>query len=268
VLGVHYYMTELDDEHEHPVGETLRRYFEQQVTPEVRARHTMAIHREAARIRIAEQRTLRVARRPRRAAVASLVGAMLVGSSTGALAASDDALPGDLLYTVKRGSEQARLFAAAPFSAMGDVHLDIAKTRVAEAQAAATERPGVVPQLVEETQKALQAAESEGVNVAAVAPELEEAAQAALVLAKETAPDEVIGLLPSASTPAPPAASPSPSPSNPAVASPAPSIGASPAPTATGPETGTADPAATPIPGAAETSTVVQPASSPSPTVP
>lgn len=266
VLGVHYFMTDMDD-YEHPVGETLRRYFDQQATPEVRARHTMAIHREAAKIRIAERRAVRLTRRPRRAVVASLVGAMLVGSSTGALAASDDSLPGDLLYPVKRSSEQARLFAAAPFSAVGTVHLDIAKTRVEEAAAVAVERPALVPELVREYNHALEAAQAEGVDVAAVAPELNEAANRALQVAVEVAPDEVIGLLP---PPTPgalvdPLASPSPSPSDPAAASPAPSPGASVA--------ATPDPNATATPGAPETSTagtvppLPSPSPSPSPTV-
>ncbi len=271
--GVHYYMTDLGDEHEHPVGQTLRRYFELQVTPEVRARHTMSIHREAAKIRLAERRAVRAARRPRRAVVASLVGAMLVGSSTGALAASDDSLPGDMLYPVKRGTEQARLFAAVPFSAVGPVHLDIAQTRVEEAGAVAHERPADVPQLVVEAEEALAAAEREGVDVAAVAPELAEAAGRAITVAVNTAPDEVIGLLPPDS-PALGAAGavPSPSPTVAAVQpSAAPSDGATvaPSPGADGsPDSGTVGlPVPTPaVPGILpESSTVGLPLPLPTP---
>lgn len=258
-------MTDLDGDYEHPVGETLRRYFEQQVTPEVRARHTMAIYSEAHKIRLAERRAVRVARRPRRAVVASLVGAMLVGSSTGALAASDDSLPGDILYPVKRSSEQARLFAAAPFSAVGTVHLDIAKARVEEAAALATARPTEVPHLVEEAKLAIEAAQAEGVDVAALAPDLQQAADSALALAEEADPDAVIGLLPppTPGAAAGPSVSPSPLPSDTALASPAPSPGASVAATP-GAETGVVG-VATPTPGAPETSTVTVPQPTPSP---
>lgn len=264
-------MTELDDEHEHPVGQMLRRHFELQATPEVKARHVMSIHREAARIRLAERRALRAARRPRRAVVASLVGAMLVGSSTGALAASDESMPGDALYPIKRGSEQARLFAAAPFSAVGSVHLDIARTRLQEAEAVASSRPADVPLLVSEASEALEAARREGENVAAIRPELEEAADRALAVAVTEDPDEVIGLLPS-SPGLGSGISPSPVPSAAALEpSPAPSDGASTTPSAgdDAPDPGTVGaptPTATPGPGAAETSTVTVPPPSPSPT--
>jgi hypothetical protein len=243
-------MTEkFDDNGEHPLAETLRLHYERHVAPDVAARHVMAIHREAARIRIAERRALRHARRPRRAVVASLAGAMLLGSSTGALAASDDALPGDLLYPVKRSSETARLLAAMPFSAQGTVHLDIATERAEEAQAAAQVRPGIVGDLVVQAQAALEAARRENApNAEVVAAAVNTTVQQALVAVADPA-----GADPAAA----PQVAPSPSTSE-ALSEPAavPSDGASP---------GASE--APSSPGTPETATVVTPTPTPAPSI-
>lgn len=267
-MGIYLSMT-LDDETEHPVGETLRRHYDLRVTPEVAAKHTMAIHREAARIRVAHRRELRSSWRPRRAVVASLVGAMLVGSSTGALAASEETLPGDLLYGVKRTSEQARLLAASTFAREGLVHLDIARMRVHEAQLAAPVRPvAVIEQLTAEAEAALDAARAEGVpNVGTLEAELLADASAAIAVSEATEEARVAA----APTPGPAVSaspsspSPSPSPSAPVLV-PSPSPSASPSQVAS-PQPSASEPSVEPSsPSEPESSTVGVPAPTPSPT--
>ena len=66
--------------------------------------------------------------------------AMLVGVTAGALAlsgvsaASTDSLPGDPLYQVKRSSEQAQLALAASDQTRGQLYLEFAHSRAAEAR--------------------------------------------------------------------------------------------------------------------------------------
>jgi hypothetical protein len=188
-------MTEEDDEIERAVA-ALRRTLEQRVDPDVAARHISGIHREAARIRLAKKRSLRAARRPRVAVLAALVGALLVGSSSMALAASDTAIPGDLLYPVKRSSEEVQLLVAVPFSNQGEVQLEIAAQRVEEARRAAEVRPDVVPQLVAAVEEACNAAVAAGAPQAEqVASSLRLEAEQALALAVDGEGDEVAGVV-------------------------------------------------------------------------
>lgn len=176
-------MTQPDDDLERTVT-LLRRTLEQHVTPDVRARHLGSVQRKAAQMRLDQRRSLRAARRPRVALLAALVGAMLVGTSSAALAASGGSVPGDVLYPVKRGGEEVRLLVATPFSAQGGVQLDIATERVHEAYQVAETHPDQVVPLIEEAGVAIAAAEAVGQPLVGAAEEaLAVQAEAALALA-------------------------------------------------------------------------------------
>lgn len=276
-------MTDMRDDEEDHIGPALRRALERRVDPEVAARHVMAIHRESARLRLEDRRRLRAARRPRRAVLAGLTGALILGSSTGAVAASNDALPGDILYPVKRTTEQAQLFAASSFRRKGAVYFDLAKRRAAEVEEAAVERPGAVPRLVQDMESSLEAAERAGVSEAvAAAPELRASASNALAMTGGST-EEVAGLSDEGAGSAGqggPATAPSPSTnptaqaSEPAAAVAGPAISPSPSPssassTPASPPSGgnrTAPPASPPAAAAPETSTArPSPPSSPIP---
>jgi hypothetical protein len=68
-------------------------------------------------------------------------GAVIVGVAVGAIAvsgmsaASENAMPGDALYGVKRSTERAQLALASSDVTRGQLFLDFARTRLAEAQA-------------------------------------------------------------------------------------------------------------------------------------
>jgi hypothetical protein len=76
-------------------------------------------------------------------------GAILVGLAAGTLAlsgmsaASGDAMPGDPLYSVKRGAESARLALAGSDLRKGQLFLDFARNRMAEAQSMGAHGPGL-----------------------------------------------------------------------------------------------------------------------------
>lgn len=76
-------------------------------------------------------------------------GAIIVGIAAGTLAlsgmsaASGDAVPGDALYGVKRSAERAQLALAGSEISRGQLYLEFAKTRVAEAIAVSDERDGL-----------------------------------------------------------------------------------------------------------------------------
>lgn len=86
--------------------------------------------------------------RPRVSARARL--AAVIGVATGALAlsgvslASGDAMPGDPLYSVKRSGEQAQLVLAGSDADRGALHLEFARTRLAEARQVAPQAVGAV----------------------------------------------------------------------------------------------------------------------------
>ncbi|HYN95715.1 MAG TPA: DUF5667 domain-containing protein, partial [Pilimelia sp.] len=75
-------------------------------------------------------------------------GAILIGIAAGAIAvsgmsaASTNAIPGDALYTVKRSTERAQLALASSDVTRGQLHLDFAQSRVAEAAAVRGESSG------------------------------------------------------------------------------------------------------------------------------
>ncbi|WP_431883875.1 DUF5667 domain-containing protein [Micromonospora gifhornensis] len=75
-------------------------------------------------------------------------GAILVGIAAGAVAvsgisaASENAVPGDALYGMKRGTERAQLALASSEISRGQLFLDFARTRLAEASALHGSRSG------------------------------------------------------------------------------------------------------------------------------
>jgi hypothetical protein len=77
-------------------------------------------------------------------------GLIIVGIAAGTLAlsgistASIDALPGDALYGVKRSTERAQLALASSDVSRGQLYLEFAKTRVAEAYAVRQDPAGLV----------------------------------------------------------------------------------------------------------------------------
>jgi hypothetical protein len=77
---------------------------------------------------------VRAARRRRRL-VAAATGLVLVGGGTGVAAASEQALPGDMLYPIKRTIEAAEVSLARGASDEGRALLDRAGTRLDEAEA-------------------------------------------------------------------------------------------------------------------------------------
>lgn len=144
----------------------LQSAYAERVDMEMAARHLWMIHRAADALR--SRRVVGT----RKALVAMLAGSMLFMSSGGALAASSNALPGDVLYGVKRGVEQARIVLTVSRQGDARLHLALAKRRMAEASASAVERPEVVPDLVRDALDALDVAERTGGQ--SVAVEVEE----------------------------------------------------------------------------------------------
>jgi hypothetical protein len=80
--------------------------------------------------------------------LAGTVATVLIGG-TAAAVASSTAMPGDVLYPVKRGLEEARLATSTSDLARGDTQLAIARTRLEEAEVLASRdgRPGAYGEL-------------------------------------------------------------------------------------------------------------------------
>lgn len=146
-----------EDREDSAVAELLRRAYARRVDLDTAARHLWAIDVAARSRRRAER-----AGRSRRAVVAVLTSLMVVATSGVGVAASNGALPGDPLYSLKRGTERVRLVLAVNPETDAQVHLAIARKRWDEAQRAAEARPDVVPDLLKDTFVALQAAEQRG----------------------------------------------------------------------------------------------------------
>ncbi len=125
-----------DDSFDSSLGLLLRRALRQKVDPETRDRHLDALTVQAARLReagaTAEVLPMRPARPRWVGAVAAALVVLAFCSTT--VVASQEALPGDVLYTVKRGTENARLLLATSPEAVAEVRADIAQTRSEEAQ--------------------------------------------------------------------------------------------------------------------------------------
>lgn len=217
-----------EDREDSAVAELLRRAYARRVDLDTAARHLWAIDVAARSRRRAER-----AGRSRRAVVAVLTSLMVVATSGVGVAASNGALPGDPLYSLKRGTERVRLVLAVNPETDAQVHLAIARKRWDEAQRAAEARPDVVPDLLKDTFVALQAAEQRGGAAASEAVALrseitENSSRIALgerppsAPAAEEAPDE----------PAPAPSTQGPSPEADAEAPAEPTPPASPEPTA------------------------------------
>lgn len=145
----------------------LETAYRRTVDIEVAARHLWAIDREAARLAAAPSQ--RMPRTGRRAVVAALTSALLVTSSSAAVAASSNTIPGDLLYGLKRTVERARLLTATSPEADARVLLDMARRRLAEAEAAPT--PELAADLVDEALVALSGVDAVRVPMARAAVE-------------------------------------------------------------------------------------------------
>lgn len=83
-------------------------------------------------------------------------GAIIIAVATGALAvsgmsaASGDAMPGDALYGIKRSTERAQLALTSSDVSRGQLYLEFAKTRAAEAQAVRTD-PALLAAALDDT---------------------------------------------------------------------------------------------------------------------
>ncbi len=187
------FRTEEHDELDPELAELLGDAFRRDVSMEVAARHLWSIDRAARQAQeqtkggtsaspdvvaapsgtpVATPRAPRVTsprarHRSRRALVAVLAAVMLFSTSTAALAASSESLPGDLLYSVKTTGEQARWLLAFTSEARALVLVEIAENRLAEADRARSVRPAVVGELIARAEDAI--AEAERVPSARVA---------------------------------------------------------------------------------------------------
>lgn len=246
-------VTSITEDLDPALAAVLQRAFLRSVDVETAARHLWTINQEA-RVRAVPA----APRRFRKAAVAALTSALLVGSSSAAVAASGPALPGDLLYPVKLGSEQARLIIAISPEADARVHLDIARRRMAEARRAAIVRPEVVDRLLADALGELDAAARVGSAemAAEVADVRTEAAQTVqdLEVTLDDAATALIAPAPSAPSPVVVPPPPPPAPVVPPVNLPIPRV-----------ETGTAGGASEPAPEPTRTESPEQAPPSPGP---
>lgn len=80
---------------------------------------------------------------------------MLGMSSTGIAMASQSSRPGDLLYSIKRGTEQARLAMATDEASRADLHLTFANERLKELRDVGAVKPEVVVSLVTDISESL-----------------------------------------------------------------------------------------------------------------
>ncbi|HET8684330.1 MAG TPA: DUF5667 domain-containing protein [Micromonosporaceae bacterium] len=100
----------------------------------------------------ATRRPAEPARRPRLRAREAVIVGVAAGTLalSGMSAASGDALPGDPLYTVKRSTERAQLALTSSDVSRGQLYLEFAKTRAAEAQAVRAD-PAVLAGVLDDT---------------------------------------------------------------------------------------------------------------------
>jgi hypothetical protein len=234
-------------------AEAMARAYHQEVDVETAARHLWMLHR-AGRARAGSRREDRGGghgRVIRQVAVSVLVGLMLVSSSGAAVAASRSSLPGDVLYPVKRGAEQAQLILTVDPRAQEQLQLEIARTRLDELRRVVEVRPEAVPRLVADTLAAIEVAGTASSGAESLIAEAEaEIADLAPDLAAAPAEEASSSALSAAAVPP---GSPSPAPS------PVPS--ASPTPSTTPVPTPVPAPPPGPSPPAADGGAVVPPES-------
>jgi hypothetical protein len=124
-------------------------------TAELRAQLVAAAHRELSSP--ADGEPTPRSERPRRSGyrrlgVAAATGAfVVVGGTTGIASASENALPGDLLYPVKRGVEQIDLALTTNETEQGRLELKLAETRLDEVSALLESDDPIAETLIAET---------------------------------------------------------------------------------------------------------------------
>jgi hypothetical protein len=236
-------------------AEAMARAYHQEVDVETAARHLWMLHR-AGRARAGSRREDRGGghgRVIRQVAVSVLVGLMLVSSSGAAVAASRSSLPGDVLYPVKRGAEQAQLILTVDPRAQEQLQLEIARTRLDELRRVVEVRPEAVPRLVADTLAAIEVAGTASSGAESLIAEAEaEIADLAPDLAAAPAEEASSSAFSAAAVPP---GSPSPAPSPVPSASPTPSTTPvpTPVPAPTPADTPAPTPADTPAPPPADT---------------
>jgi hypothetical protein len=137
------------------VGEWIRDAYKASLDVDTAARHLWVIHRAAKGL---------MGRRARlRQGVAALsLSVAMVATSGVAVALSADALPGDNLYPVKRGTERIHALVTRAPEADARLQLSFARTRLGEATAIADRSPHLIPGIFEEAAALLERAESLG----------------------------------------------------------------------------------------------------------
>lgn len=149
----------LNDDLDPSIGAALGRAYRTEVDVELAAQHLWTI--ECAARRRADQGR-RQRGRLRQTAVAAISGVMMLSSSGAAVAASNQSIPGDVLYSVKRSAERAQLLLSSSAASDARLHLSFAQRRVHEATRLASTRPDEAVRLLDEAVAQFQTAEQVG----------------------------------------------------------------------------------------------------------
>lgn len=171
------------------IAEVLDDAFAARIDVETAARHLWIIHsearRQAAESASPQASTAGPPRAPRRqrmprAAVPVLALVMMMSMSGVAVAASQNSVPGDVLYGVKRTGERAQLILTRNPSSRAQLQLEFAQNRLEEIHRVADRRPEVVLDLVSDLGASLADVRQAPPDVVAeVAPRTEEIRQRA-----------------------------------------------------------------------------------------
>lgn len=150
------------------VGAAMAGAFAVPLAPEVTAEHMAAIRAAAQESNVVPLR--RVGRQVGRHAVAAMVAVSTLAGGSGVAAASSDALPGEVLYPVKRAVEQVMLTAAWTPTAEARVQAQLAARRLTEVELllAGGASPQSVAPLLSEYDQHVAAVEDLAVTSAAV----------------------------------------------------------------------------------------------------
>ncbi len=151
------------DEHDHTshresradpeLRELLCRAYATSVDVDTAARHLWVLHRTGTRIR---------RRRLRQSVLAACISVLMISTSGIAVAASGNALPGDPLYQLKRGTERVHLFITRAPESDARLHLKFARMRLSEAVAVAPARPAALPGLIGDAATSVERAQQVG----------------------------------------------------------------------------------------------------------
>ncbi len=260
----------------------FKRAFAARLDVETAARHLWVLHRAARDLGTAPEafddptaerpaHTPRGGLRALRRVVVPVVAAfLLMFGATAAVAASATSLPGDVLYPIKRGTEQAQLLFADGPEAEAQLQLQFARTRLTELLAIAETRPDRIAQVVVDMSASLVAAANGGEDVAAQSETLRQEAQEEIAQLDVEVPEEAISAIASPVPPPPTTVvvAPTTVPTAPATADPTAPATESSTPTTTSEPMPTAEPTATPgpvlaIPALGPTGEPTEPAASP-----